>query len=795
MRRAVDAQQTHHSQRLAAVESALRDHVNHTSKQFAARELNAATITIQHAQVGRGADEQLVAPAPGETGANLSFLDMRMDAPMSSPDKPLKKLEFKDVAPPQRPESPAYVRSSPIKPPVETQTAGDDTAGGDTAGGDTAGSPELPSPELPGNPAGPRLKSFDELGEGLAAEKEAGDEGELKHVAPLQGLEAGGEADALEHRESADAGGAQADEKLEADGEQIVGGSVDDALPDEPAPGELPAESEGRDLARQSDADDAEADVRDGSAALPPDGQDDGAGVHQDAAHGDAGMVESQEPAVGEKEAGAVDGAAEDGVGVPSGSAAGGSEADVATTHEAGADGDAGAEAQEQAQEPAAAPAEAGAAEDLESAGVGGEGVEADGAADTRAQDQVYPLTAAEDSEGGDTRGEAGDAGASGEEPSSAGLEAADRGDGTVSPDRPGEQGKEAEDGEEDEEVEQSEADRAQMEALEPDVRRVISKARLGRTSEFKELINGDPTLLTRAVDAHGNTLLHIASSNGKRKIVKELLRQLKERPDQIDVYARNLKGQNAVDCALEFNFSELADYLREKHPRLSEELPPSAEVDTGAGAAQETPLDTPAAPSLEQGPVGTEAPPASESLPAESEEVAQDEAVGVGAVPAGDADGASAPVADVEAGERVQDGVQEPATGAGEVLGADGDPASAGVAAGGSPAGGDKGPGEAEDGGQAAEEPVAVSPSLRQSEAGGADGVESAEGQGEAQGEGVGAGGAGQIGEHSEDKPATPTLAVGAEAPEAGVGAGGDTSVDDELLRQPLDEATAGAQ
>ena len=54
---------------------------------------------------------------------------------------------------------------------------------------------------------------------------------------------------------------------------------------------------------------------------------------------------------------------------------------------------------------------------------------------------------------------------------------------------------------------------------------------------------------------------------------------------------------------------------------------------------------------------------------------------------------------------------------------------------------------------------------------------------------------GGGQIGEHSEDKPATPTLAVGAEAPEAGVGAGGDTSVDDELLRQPLDEATAGAQ
>ena len=772
MRRAVDAQQTHHSQRLAAVESALRDHVNHTSKQFAARELNAATITIQHARVGRSADEQLVAPAPGETGANLSFLDMRMDAPMSSPDKPLKRLEFKDVAPPQRPESPAFVRSSPIKPPVETQTAGGDTAG---------------SPESSDKTAGLRLKSFDDLGEGLAGEKDAADEGELKHVAPLQDLEAGGEADALEDRESADAGGAQADEKLETEEEQVVDGSVDDALPDEPAPGGLPAGSDGGDLSRQSDADGAEADVRDGSAALPPDGEDDGTGVHQEAAQGDAGMVESQKPDDGEKEAATVDGAAEDGSGVPSGSAAGGSEADVATAHEAGAGGDAAGadgDADAQAEEPAEEPEEAGAAEDLESAGVGGEGLGADGAADT--QDQV-----AEDSEGVDTRGESGDAGATGEDPSSAGLGAAEDDDGAVSPDRPGEQDKEAEDGEEDEEVEQSEADGTQMEALEPDVRRVISKARLGRTSEFKELINGDPTLLTRAVDTHGNTLLHIASSNGKRKIVKELLRQYKERPDQIDVYARNLKGQNAVDCALEFNFSELADYLREKHPRLSEEQPTPAEVDAGAGAAEEAPLDTPAAPSLEQGPAGTEAPPASERLPAESEEVAH-EAVGVGAVPAGDAGGASAPVADVEAGERVQDGVQEPAAAGGEVLGTDDDPASAEEAAGGSLAGGDGGPGEAEDGSQAAEEPVAVSPSLRQSEAG-ADGVESAEGQ--AEGEGGGGSGAGQIDAQSEGKPATPTQAVGADAPEAGEGAGGDTSVGDEQLRQPLDEATAGAQ
>ena len=62
-------------------------------------------------------------------------------------------------------------------------------------------------------------------------------------------------------------------------------------------------------------------------------------------------------------------------------------------------------------------------------------------------------------------------------------------------------------------------------------------------------------------------------AANGKKKIVKELLRQ----KDKIDVYARNNKGQNALDCALQYSVHELAEYLKEKHPKLADP-PPSAD-------------------------------------------------------------------------------------------------------------------------------------------------------------------------------------------------------------------------
>ena len=51
---------------------------------------------------------------PGEQAADLSFLDFHVVPPISAQGAPLKKLEFREVAPPQRAVSPHdFVRKSP----------------------------------------------------------------------------------------------------------------------------------------------------------------------------------------------------------------------------------------------------------------------------------------------------------------------------------------------------------------------------------------------------------------------------------------------------------------------------------------------------------------------------------------------------------------------------------------------------------------------------------------------------------------------------------------------------------
>jgi len=102
---------------------------------------------------------------------------------------------------------------------------------------------------------------------------------------------------------------------------------------------------------------------------------------------------------------------------------------------------------------------------------------------------------------------------------------------------------------------------------VDPAARRIIGKARMGKTKDFKELTEEDAELYTRAVDAHGNNLLHIAASNGQKKIVKEIMRN----KDKLDLFARNDKGKNALDLALEFNYHDVAQYLAEKLPALAE--------------------------------------------------------------------------------------------------------------------------------------------------------------------------------------------------------------------------------
>jgi hypothetical protein len=85
--------------------------------------------------------------------------------------------------------------------------------------------------------------------------------------------------------------------------------------------------------------------------------------------------------------------------------------------------------------------------------------------------------------------------------------------------------------------------------------------------------------------------LLHIAAANGKKKIVKELLRRVAA-GEGFDVLARNHRGKNALECAQASNFSELAEYLLEKHPELAiareEDAVPPGVRDTEAAVSAE---------------------------------------------------------------------------------------------------------------------------------------------------------------------------------------------------------------
>ena len=50
---------------------------------------------------------------------------------------------------------------------------------------------------------------------------------------------------------------------------------------------------------------------------------------------------------------------------------------------------------------------------------------------------------------------------------------------------------------------------------------------------------------------------------------MKQLLREATGRDSKLDVYASNHAGQNAIQCALQFRYKELADYLASKLPLL----------------------------------------------------------------------------------------------------------------------------------------------------------------------------------------------------------------------------------
>ena len=98
-------------------------------------------------------------------------------------------------------------------------------------------------------------------------------------------------------------------------------------------------------------------------------------------------------------------------------------------------------------------------------------------------------------------------------------------------------------------------------------VKNLLSKVKLGKEKEVKEILSRDPSILKDAFDVQGNTMLHLAALNGHKRIVKEVLRNA----DHFNPYAINKKGLSAVDLARAWNYPELADYIRDKLPGIPE--------------------------------------------------------------------------------------------------------------------------------------------------------------------------------------------------------------------------------
>ena len=482
MGRLVDASIAGQAQRLAAVETTLRDHIEQTLRDKEGDVFRHASIMIQHANVGRSSvDGTLVAAAPEETHTDLSFLDFHVEPPISNKEAPLKKLEFKDLAPPLRPQSAAFVRKSPQKiaavpPKVEVEAAEKQKVGKQAGGGVV-------------------------------------DDGELAEESAMDGKQ--------------EEGAVEAGDKV---GEDSMGDYGDDSME-----ADSPHHGAGDERGEESFHDSYDGGVEDGregdADVLPPEGGGHSHGTDSQAR--DVAATRIQARARGARDRKRV----------------------KATRDENTAGARGGAEVEGARQRGAEDVAKDGGAEVSGKVSERPEAARAESKEEVKSdRDRAIEMYKELDKISG------GKDGARGEEEE----EEEEEGDAPV----------------------QSDQERAQMEALEPDVRAVINKARLGRSKDFRELISRDSSLLSRAVDSSGNTLFHIAAANGKKKIVKELLRQ----GDKIDIYARNNKGQNALDCALQFSFHELAEYLKAKHPKLAHQ-PPDDPSGEGAGTRQD--LDT----------------------------------------------------------------------------------------------------------------------------------------------------------------------------------------------------------
>ena len=87
---------------------------------------------------------------------------------------------------------------------------------------------------------------------------------------------------------------------------------------------------------------------------------------------------------------------------------------------------------------------------------------------------------------------------------------------------------------------------------------RLWQAAKRGNLQVIKQALDS-ASVTVHEIDKDGNTLLHMAASQGHKALVKELLRR------GADPAVTNFSGKKCYDLAHELNYWELGDYIREK--------------------------------------------------------------------------------------------------------------------------------------------------------------------------------------------------------------------------------------
>ena len=87
----------------------------------------------------------------------------------------------------------------------------------------------------------------------------------------------------------------------------------------------------------------------------------------------------------------------------------------------------------------------------------------------------------------------------------------------------------------------------------------IFSRVRNNRHGDVEDMLTGPHAVDPDIRDAHGNTILAVATQNNRKRIVKAAVRA------GVPLDAQNTQGQTAMHFAYAYGYDELAEYLIRK--------------------------------------------------------------------------------------------------------------------------------------------------------------------------------------------------------------------------------------